>query len=391
MLEAPFLASNDLPIPFEYERTVEARLKRLEGTSPTWTLQALLPHMRGVPPEVLARYVPVLTHAAMQTDERSVSRSTAAFEPHPLDYDWRFLPGTVSKIHCFLDTAPADARIVLLGAPTLFGPLRSKRSAVELLDRNPAIPGTNVVDITEVQSSYFCPEPAVVFLDPPWYLSDMAAWLNFAASRFAKIHLLAFSLWPELTRPSAQIERLSIMQWAASFGRVKLLENFLEYDVPEFERRAYLQRGIALNSAWRAGDLVLLKPSRDLAPMSIKSPSSRKAWTRFLIGKRQIAVQEDSNSSSPALLPIGSPPSWHFDTVSRRDPRRQAIQLWTSNNVVAKVEGARTFVNALTQYFGAQHFAEPNDDERNALAMLEQLGCIKLSNAGELMIWRHRD
>jgi hypothetical protein len=228
-----------------------------------------------------------------------------------------------------------------------------------------------------------------VVLDAPWYIDELIVWINFAIRNF-EFDSLLFSLWPELIRPAAADERSYVLSWLSMFGHVEIEPNYLSYDIPSFERLAYFEREIGINFFWRKGDLVIFRPDRPLEELVMPIKASTKLWKRYLIGRRQIAIQDIANPLPPKLLPVPGVRNWRFDTVSRRDLRREQIQFWTSDNIVARVQGNRVFESALVDFFRA---AKPFDllttEQQTALRLMSDLKCIDIDNRQAMITWQH--
>jgi hypothetical protein len=94
----------------------------------------------------------------------------------------------------------------------------------------------------------------------------------------------------------------------------------------------------------------------------------------------------------PNLRPVEGAVGWHLDSVSRRDPRRSQIDFWTSNNVVARLNGSREFVSALSDFFGARRsVGKLTNFQQRALAQMADLNCVDLNNEARFVTWKHRE
>jgi hypothetical protein len=128
---------------------------------------------------------------------------------------------------------------------------------------------------------------------------------------------------------------------------------------------------LKIDFSWRKGDLIEIRPRKRLERFPISTGERRQTWTRFLLGKRQIAIRGMLEIEMPNLRPVEGAVGWHLDSVSRRDPRRSQIDLWTSNNVVARLNGSREFVSALSDFFGARRSVdELTNFQQRALAQM---------------------
>lgn len=387
------VAENELECRDAYDQLAASRLDALQLVDGGHTLRQALPQMRGAPPEVLLRLRSGLAGSESNSVHRMEPCYLGGVEAHPLDYDWRFLPETVTRL---LDLVKGAKSVVLMGAPSLFAAVRELEIPVTLLDRNPCYTeAVNVDFIGQPECRLVSPiDPTTIVLDAPWYPADLAAWINFAISRFTGFETLAFSLWPELTRPGAQQERDSVLSWLTRFGRIEVHLDVLAYDVPLFEHLAYSERKLLIDFNWRKGDLVLFQPGRQVTSLPIQRMNKAGRWNRYIVGKRQIAMRPSATEALFEMHPIveSEPSQWHLDSVSRRDARREQIQFWTSNNVVARVKGTAVLHRALHRFFGQKVGLDHLPiEERAALEVLSKLDCVQLDNGQSFRTWQHQE
>lgn len=378
-----------------YERAILSRLRSVKDLTAEWTLQEVLPKMRGAPPEIVIRLRPELANCGHFDASEIPSEQSNSYEPHPLDFDWRFREETIDRVAGLIGAKSKP--IVLMGVGSLERTLRNRGAAVELFDRNPAIQHATLVDFeTTTKSVVGTSVPRIkhpiVLLDSPWYVRDLLVWLNFAIDAFNDVSILYFALWPELVRPTASQEREFILERFETFGSVRIWKDYLSYDVPLFEQLAYRERGVRIDFCWRKGDLVEVRPRKQLENFPISTSQRNQTWTRVLLGKRQIAIRDTIDSEMPNLRRLEGAESWHLDSVSRRDPRRSQIDFWTSNNIVARLDGSREFVSALSDFFGARKTVDMLTNlQQRALAQMAALNCVDLNNEARFVTWKHRE
>ena len=344
----------------------------------------LLPRMRGTPPEVLVKQMGRAPSAASTTDSRSSAEGTP-YEPHPLDYEWRFASDTTARLAARL--AAGSHRVAVLGAPTVHQQLLSMGCRSTLFDRNPlharAFGNTFVCgDLIETPGRVRRRFP-VIFMDFPWYPDVANAWLRFAMRVIEPGGSLFLSMWPDLIRPTALDERDELLSSLRLGATTTVRRDRLRYAVPMFERLAYAELGLTLPDMWRAGDLV---EATEVSPDRVVLPSSRLVvdswWFRCVCGTRQIAIRDVVNRSRPTLQPVGNPPSMYLHTVSRRDPTRSAIDVWASNDAVAAATGETHFVAALS--------GKTYPNAAAARALLARAGMLH-ANAEVDLTWRHKE
>lgn len=360
----------------------------------------ILRTMRGAPPDVVASFIRTAAFRSGADGEapgnENAYRSTTQLdmEPHPLDFDWPFSPNTVQFLVNFLDQPFKE--VVLLGAPRLARPLSDKGISVRLVERNPAhgaVLGVRSHHSLDLRLPYRIQpiEPrSCIFFDAPWYVSDLLRWLSFALTHSSDDTTIAFSLWPELIRPTAELERKRILAMLSQLGPFEVVRDVLEYDVPLFERTAFRQRGLSFLDRWRLGDLVVLKPRSGSAIRVDYDPVLATVWYRFSFGGRQVAVRlQHTDDVSPQFAQIGGS-GWYLDSVSRRDVRRQQIGFWTSANFVADVSGSGTIISALL------HSCRRSDASEsqlrlfaNVYSFLAEHGVIDLSDDTVGAAWTH--
>jgi hypothetical protein len=229
-----------------YERAIRSRLGSVKYFTNEWTLQEVLPRMRGTPPEFVVRLCPELANFEHFGSREIRVDQSSSYEPHPLDYDWPFRDETIDPVAGLIGAKSNP--IVLMGLGSLERTLRNRGAVVKLFDRNPAIQHATLVDFETTtkavtRGSALQITHPMVLLDPPWYVRDLLIWLNFAISTFDDVSILYFSLWPELVRPSASHERELILERLEMFGSVRIWTDPLSYDVPLFEQLVYRERG----------------------------------------------------------------------------------------------------------------------------------------------------
>jgi hypothetical protein len=296
-------------------------------------------------------------------------------ELHPLDFEWYFAPSTADEIaHVLADTA---TDLLFMGAPTVAtSPVLAESRSI-LIDRNPLLrthwpewPG-HVRHITHDLRSPVPSTPrrfSAAFFDAPWYPDSVLRWLQQASRLVRRKGLLGFALFPELVRPDASEERRAILQFASELGRVEVFVNALAYSTPIFELEAMRAAGVDHLDDWRQGDLVVVENRHPfhgrLAP--IQEPDER--WDTYVIDRQVIKLRRAAPNGGEPLLPIEGCGNYVLPTVSGRDPRRAAIDLWTSRNRVARVGDRRIVANILDHFghFGLDESLPTQLPERHA-------------------------
>jgi hypothetical protein len=285
--------------------------------------------------------------------EFKFSRGTsgrAAYKPpayspelHALDGEWYFTEATSAMLAEFL----GNGRVYLLGTPTVAA--MASGADVVLVDRSPFICDRfrfldHAVEIvtSNVEDTDVALRADRVLLDPPWYYPQLVQWFGLAARLLAPRGDILFPLPGELTRPTARRERLALLEMAAGVGEVELFAQVIEYDIPLFEQRALDASGIQLEGPWRRADLVLVHARSPISMPQVTGLSMPKddQWLTFVLGSQvvKLRARRVGKESAKFIRPVAGLQDYLYDSVSRRDPRRSAIDLWTSRNRVARVE-----------------------------------------------------
>lgn len=273
--------------------------------------------------------------------------------PHPLDYDWRFsdaaarhLLNECAKLTRFNDT------LVLLGTPSLLrmGIEQSYPRQLILLEASPtttdslasSVPETQVLRCDVIKDSLPNLRAAAVVLDPPWYPEHIQSFL-WAACQLCKIggHIL-ISMPPIGTRPGMEREWANTSDWAQQIGLtlVKLEPAALSYVTPPFEINGLRAEGLhAVSREWRRGDLAVFSRSQQTqVPRPAVLPQEDSWIEEVLLGVRVRVRQPDlSGFADPSLISLV--PGDVLQSVSRRDPRRQLADVWTSGNRIFACQG----------------------------------------------------
>jgi hypothetical protein len=294
---------------------------------------------------------------------------------HPLDFDWRFTPQTSALL---LGRCRTGTPLTFLGAPSLAreAARRGRRSGITLIDRNPTVvaavlrscPGVTAVCTDLVRGAPVKDGSAgVVVADPPWYPEHTAAFL-WAASRLTRLGgRVLLSLPPEGTRPGIQAERADVICTAVSFGLrlVGIEPRTLAYRMPPFEHNALVAAGLAsVPNDWRHGDLatfsVVEKTGQPRPPASPESDDWEEQVVRSVRIKCRKRPAGDFRDPTLSSLVAGD----MLISVSRRDPARAAVDVWTSGNRVFRCSGPAVF---LTILYGLAHDREPEKAVSEAL------------------------
>jgi hypothetical protein len=258
---------------------------------------------------------------------------------HPGDYEWRFTAETATTL---LEQAasglPRGAVVAHLGTPTTFVLGRERHRALRhmLLDRNQSVvqalgaaADVYLIDFTSDDSPRL--DAAAAILDPPWYPADTRAFLV-AANRVCALGARIVLCQPTLaTRPGIAQERTILLDELSRLGFLhRETAARVRYQMPHFEAASLKMAapGLLVPSDWRVGDALTLEKISDAISRS-QHIIPAESWHEVTFGPVRIKLRR---TEAPNLGPLV--PGDVLDTVSRRDPIRKRIGLWTSGNRV---------------------------------------------------------
>ncbi len=281
-----------------------------------------------------------------RVDGRRPNRNTVLQlpPPHPLDYDWRYAPSAVDHLLDVVCRRSVDGdTVVMIGTPSLF--LAAQRSD---LDRTFVLIDANKTTVGRLRELGFdryvlhrdvftgaVPDlgASVVVADPPWYPEHVDAFLWAAASCSRPGSAVLISLPAVGTRPGIRAERREFQSSALSQGlRVtRTSAGALPYVSPPFEVNALRAAGwTALPLEWRRGDLIELQRRGDPGARPVRIPGDPR-WEERSLGLVRIRTRRRRPSGcDPRLIRVVDGDI--LADVSRRNPIRSRVDVWTSGN-----------------------------------------------------------
>ncbi len=278
---------------------------------------------------------------------------------HPLDFDWRFAPSSLDllsrRIH---GLSGSQSTVLYFGTPTLFGSTMSRRPVGVhiLLDANRAMVnamkrkyGEDAAIEVRLGRDAMPIEVLgdVAVLDPPWYPMDTSTFLA-SASKALRIGATILLSQPAIaTRPGVQAERDALLTSLQDFGLelVSAEPVALRYLTPHFEHLSMVsaQPGLEVRRDWRPGDLLTFtKVGAGTAEHS--DISTAEGWSEVSFGPVRVKLR---SSEGPDLAPVRRGLD-RLTTVSRRDPDRDRVGLWTSGNRVRKLKSSEAIASLIT-------------------------------------------
>ena len=327
-------------------RSLAALLRRVPGAYPGDVLAAVdrLAADRLLDPATCRR----LRHPG-STGQENQEASLPLPAPHPLDYDWRWDPRTARMLlaRCLRATRPGDT-IALLGTPTLLAAVvgrherhwllleASEATATALASQYPA----EVIRCDLASDELPQLHAQAVVADPPWYPGDTRVFLWAAARLSVPGAVVLFAQPTPATRPGVLGERAGILSFAHRNGLevTGLRSAALAYISPPFERAALDAAGLLrlVPLTWRRGDLIELR--RTGSPPAARPQAQRnESWREVTLDGARIRFRLDvpaheSASADPQLVPLVRGDI--MPAVSRRDPVRGQVRVWTAGNRV---------------------------------------------------------
>ncbi len=274
--------------------------------------------------------------------------------PHPLDYDWRFSNSAIKYLLDYiLEVTEPTETTAFLGTPSIF--LKAKETLFPcqtiLLDNNSAVinyfskklDSTNIILCDIVRDDIPDVEVSTVVIDPPWYEKHLFGFM-WSAAKLCRLngHILV-SLPPIGTRPGIESDLERFIKWSEKLGLILIKEEkgILPYTSPPFEINALKAENFQnLNKEWRRGDLaVFTKREHTSIERPLVLHESEDKWLEETVQGVRIKLKPYNSAvfKDPKLLTVVK--NNIFPAVSRREPRRRIVEVWTSGNRVFGCEG----------------------------------------------------
>ncbi|RBP05023.1 hypothetical protein DFR50_1377 [Roseiarcus fermentans] len=280
--------------------------------------------------------------------------------PHPLDYEWRFTPDAArSLLDRAVDLTPSGGDLLLFGTPglaieALTLPIGRRLAFLAenncVTDRVFALNQATGSPLSIAFCSGGLPRESAdaVFLDPPWYIDFIRPMLAAAAGACRPGGVVLINLPPDGARPTAEADRRGVIAFGRRLG-LKIIEHSplaIRYETPFFERNALAAVGLHPPPQWRRGDLVIFRKFPPTTAPQLVYSSRRRDWTEVCIGRMRLFIAGTGRAgpleASLASLIVGD----ILPTVSRRDPRRRAANVWTSGNRIFRTDNPQLVLEA---------------------------------------------
>ena len=333
------------------------------GAQDFWHLVSMLP---AVYPTIAREAVERLVAASVIPADLAIERPTRGSSgvsgaevpglptPNPLAFDWRYTKDTAGELleRVVALTDPTQT-VALLGSPSVYkmAEIRVAPRQFVSLDQNGSLPidGSpslmgNIFRRCDMQRDAIdLPPVQAVLADPPWYEDETLAFLRTAARICASQGKVLLSSAPDGVRPGIREERERIISGAAESGlRFLGIERLaLSYATPFFERNALRADGFAhVARDWRRGDLLIFERTGESPPDTVNAIMRGAQWEQADISGATIWVRTKNHPgfADPRLVPLV--PGDILPTVSRRDDRREAADVWTAGNRIYRCDGS---------------------------------------------------
>ena len=284
--------------------------------------------------------------------------------PHVVDGDWRYSRPTASKLlDLVVRNVGKHATCVHIGSPSTY---RAALSAYPeagkhiLHDRNAFLHDPNATVMLDGGAT-----ADAAILDPPWYPDDTLTFLRVAAGALRDDALVLLAQPGRLTRPNVEQERETILEGATAFGYawIHTLPDYVRYEMPHFEfvtlRRTIDQR---VPADWRTGDLLLLRfdSAEDrLSGEELPSQGGGERWADVSLGPVRYKYRRTETSDTLGCLTSDG----MARTVSRRDPLRPSVGVWSTGNRIYTCGNPAAFlhtIHRLNRHLLRAEFTQPN-------------------------------
>ena len=369
-----------------YVAAVSRRVERVLREEHPLDVVDVARHSGGAFPALVAHIVRK-SHPSMPVQRASSGAALVNRLPHasPARGEWYFTRSSAMQVARLL-----EGRVLCLGVPSVAEQVGLTGQQTTLVDSSPWIQDRfEMGGVQHEMSTVEDWQPSQVFdsavVDPPWYGSAITLWVERASSAVRYGGIIAVPLLGELTRPNAVGDREVILNAATQLGEAEVLPNIIEYEVPYYEQRALIAAGCPITASWRRADLLMIRCTSPAKSQVLQNHDAEEdEWVDFRVVEHLVSVKrsrlahEFSRESRPLLSVVPGASQYLLDSVSRRDPRVQEADVWTSANTVARIGDLVVFMRCLdeisaatTQPTGAAAVSAANSATRLLLLTLQ--------------------
>jgi hypothetical protein len=266
--------------------------------------------------------------------------------PHPLEFYWRNDDASLALLCDLLATADQGSTLVYLGMPNVFQRARESLAGYRhvVIDRSVHRMSALAAAHEVIQLDVLRDKPpplgaAAVVTDPPWYPEHLRSFFWTSARLLSTGGTLYACLPPDGTRPGIEAQRSALLEWARTEGLqlVRYEKSAVRYVSSPFELASHRAAGLGgIPLDWRCGDLGVLRLVEVPTAQRPIPPADDGHWNMFTIEEIPIWVRDrkDDRGSFEEPLLYSLVEGDVLATVSRRDPLRASIDVWTSLNRV---------------------------------------------------------
>lgn len=303
---------------------------------------------------------------------RAEARAEDPPELHPLDSEWYFDDASAAR----LATLGGNRSVACLGTPTVACSIASNRDdgtnvclfdysagLVERLKHVTPKPRFVLHDLAQPLPGYHFPweRYEIVILDPPWHYCHLASWLSLATKLVRAGGQVVFPLFGDLAKLRARAERAGILALAAHAGTVTVEPGAVRYCTPRFEYEAFASVGSPPPPYWRRADLIHVTVQRSVE--SPVHPPAATNWSTYFVRGQTVKLAAAAVRKGRPVSFLAGLANLTLPSVSRSDPRRARIGIWTSRNRVAEV-GDPDLVRGWLHDLSTDHTPVVSADER---------------------------
>ncbi|MFR6395758.1 MAG: hypothetical protein ACLUNT_02175 [Eubacterium ventriosum] len=274
-------------------------------------------------------------------------------ESHILFYDWRFNEETRLKLIRIIcenewNVSPQIAFVCTPHLGVLFNMLFPDIK-IEIIDVNTQIlkvaetyiNKNAVLTNCDIKEALFNRRYSTIIYDPPLYLSYYKKIIDIAELTLEDNGNL-FYVYPNIDLRADYCERILIQKELANKDLMinSIIDDILEYDVPQFEKNTYRFLGSDCEFDWRKHQLFHITKGPKSSDLSASANSilyDINEWKIYYFNKRAVALKKSDLIQSkklPELLSIYEDDTYVLKSVSARHANRKKINVWVSNNVV---------------------------------------------------------
>lgn len=158
--------------------------------------------------------------------------------------------------------------------------------------------------------------------------------------------VIFFCVPHEGIRPGMKEELRNIFDFARNtgFSCIGYEKKMITYDMPKFERNALMAAGLNnISINWRTADLAIFTKTKQI---STSRPifEKKEKWFEIILDSIEIRVKENNFSKFKDPTPIPLVDGDILPSVSRRDSRRNLVDVWTTGNRVYLCQGTNILI-----------------------------------------------